>query len=170
MPRRGKFRIEVEVGIDDEVIGADKDVPKLAVDEGNSDESDASEEEEGSELEEGPGKEIVAVPRVATSLADLWLVDNVAISKKHQQAKCSSCGSVGHKWPKCRARNVELMLVNIGAMPAEPLPLAPPRSQQAPEAMELSLARLVMEEDPTVHAAELVPKKITEKSLKAGKR
>jgi hypothetical protein len=168
--RTGQGEIEIEAGVDDEVIGEDEDVQELPVDDGDSSGSDDSDEEEGSELEEGPGKAVAAAPRVATSLADLWLVDNVAVSKKHQQAKCSSCGSVGHKWPKCRARNVELMLVNIGAMPAEPLPLPPARPQQATKAVELLLARAVMELNPALPATELAPKKIPEKSVKAGKR
>jgi hypothetical protein len=103
-------------------------------------------------------------PEALRTLFGPATVDNVAVSKKHQQAKCSSCGSVGHKWPKCRARNVALMLVNIGAMPAEPLPLPPARPQQAAKAMELLLARAVMELNPALPATELAPKKIPENS------
>ena len=108
-------------------------------------------------------------PKVVKTFADLWLVGNDGERKSRKEAECSSCGAVGHKWPKCRARNIEL-LVNIGAMPSEPLLLPPPRPRRRDKVAEPSVVQEVMEAEPELPEVESGAKKIAEKSRKAKKR
>ncbi len=113
-----------------------------------SEKGDESEESEGGGRNESAMKEIVVAPKTVKSLSDLWLVENGGKSKTREEAHCSSCGALGHKWPKCRARNIELTLVNIGAMPSEPVPHPQLQVTQAAEVAESLLMREVMEADP----------------------
>ncbi len=140
-------------------------MPELAMND-VSEKGDESEESEGGGCEESAVKEIVAAPKTVKSLSDLWLVENGGKSKRREEAHCSSCGALGHKWPKCRARNIELMLVNIGAMPSEPVPHPQPRLSQAAKIAEPSLMREVME----LPNIEPMVEKNVEKSRKAKKR
>lgn len=108
---------------DDEIIDAELDVDVPVVDlveEGSESEGDDEEEDEGEGLEDGEDGEVVE-EKVVRSLADLFYVGSGQTQKRAEQAKCSSCGGIGHKWPKCRKRDIELMLVNIGAMSPRPV-------------------------------------------------
>jgi hypothetical protein len=89
-------------------------VPELPLNEESNEEDESNDERDDGP--KGTGKEMVVAPTEVKSFADLWLVGNDARSRKRKEAECSSCGVVGHKWPKCRARNIELMLVNLGAI------------------------------------------------------
>ncbi len=167
--RKPKAEIESRAEGDDDDIVEDWDVPEVPLNEKSSEE-DESDGGRDDEPEGSPGKEMVVVPKVVKAFADLWLVGNDARSKKRKEAECSSCGAAGHKWPKCRARNIELMLVNIGAMPSEPLELPQPCPGQVSKVTEPSLVREVIEAFPELPDVELASEKIAEKSRKAKKR
>jgi hypothetical protein len=139
-------------------------VPELPLKE-ESNEEDESDDERDDGPEGSAGKEMRAAPTVVKSFADLWLVGNDARSKKRKEAECSSCGAVGHKWPKCRARNIELMLVNIGSMPSEPLVLPQPCPDQLTKVTE-PLMREVMEMNPELPDVELAAEKIAKERVK----
>ena len=123
-PKGGKDGRDVGVAEgDDEIIDAELDVDVPVVDlveEGSESEGDDEEEDEGEGLEDGEDGEVVE-EKVVRSLADLFYVGSGQTQKRAEQAKCSSCGGIGHKWPKCRKRDIELMLVNIGAMSPRPV-------------------------------------------------
>ncbi len=125
-------------------------------------------EGEDDALVESAGNEMVT-PTVK-SLSDLWLVDTDGKSKTLKEAHCSSCGALRHKWPKCRSRNIELMLVKIGAMISEPLLLPEPRASRAAGAAELLLIREVAEVGPEQANVGPAVEKNVEKSRKAKKR
>jgi hypothetical protein len=152
---------------DDDVIIEDEEVPELPLKEESNEEDESDDERDDGP--EGTGKEMVVAPTEVKSFADLWLVGNDARGKKRKEAECSSCEAIGHKWPKCRARNIELMLVNIGAMPSEPLLLPLPRPRRPAKVAEPSVVQEVMEPDPELPDIEPSPEKIAEKSREAKK-
>lgn len=76
----------------------------------------------------GPAEQAVASPvaKVVSCIDDLFWTHSKPKTTVKAEAKCASCGGTGHKWPKCRSRNIELMLVTVNAMPAGALlPLLP---------------------------------------------
>ncbi len=61
---------------------------------------------------------------IFSSDSSMWsLMDNVGPKshrrKSRAQQSCRSCGKDGHKWPKCRNRSIELMLVSLGVLDEE---------------------------------------------------
>jgi hypothetical protein len=169
---------EIEIGEGDDlaiVKENDLDVPELPRNE-RSDGEDESDEESDEKSDDGlkEAGEVVPPPTEVQSFADFWLVGNDAgASKKVKESECSACGKAGHKWPKCRARNIELMLVSIGAMSngqSEVLVASPPRPRRPVRVVEQSLVQAVMEADPAVPDGEPVAEKIAEKSRKGKKR
>jgi hypothetical protein len=158
--KKGKARVQPEG--DDEVIAEDEDVPILSPEE-LSDEVDRGGVAAGGGPDACLTKEVGMPPSVAKSLSDLWVVENEARLTKREEAKCSACGETGHKWPKCRARNVELMLVNIGAMPLQPV-LAP--QPQVARVAGPSVTLEVLAADPGVPYVKLADKRIGEKNVK----
>lgn len=156
---------------DDEVIVVDEDVPELLENEEIGEIGDAEDGNEDSGPATGRVGEEILEQRVAKSVSDLWLVENEAKKKTRKEARCASCGAFGHKWPKCRFRNIELMLVNINAMPSEPI-LSPPRpvADEGVKAVEGSLVQQVLEVGPEqVNVVPAVEKHV-EKSRKTKKR
>ncbi len=54
-----------------------------------------------------------------TSVTDLWRVGREVVRTQKADAAHRSCGATGHNWPKCRARNIELMLSKMCAAARE---------------------------------------------------
>ncbi len=110
---------------DDEAIVFDGEVPELP-EVGEMGESDTNDEENG--LAKGAAEVAEVAVSKAKALSDLWLVDSAVERRVRAEATCISCGATGHKWPKCRARNIEPMLVKIQAMLArDEVTVLPPR-------------------------------------------
>ncbi len=96
---------------DDEAIVFDRDVEEF---EDGEEECESEESDQEIEKQERHQQD---VPKKVKSILELAWRDGTAGKRKMRaEATCLSCGDTGHKWPKCRARNIELMLVNIKAM------------------------------------------------------
>jgi hypothetical protein len=79
------------------------------------------EEEEGEKEEESLQNQNVEVSfPVQTASRSVWdIIAGEDPQKKQIKLKsCTACGKEGHSWPTCRRKNVEFMLLKIGAMRA----------------------------------------------------
>ncbi len=96
---------------------------------GGEKEDDEEEEEEEVEDEEEDREEVddVVEPngQAAFQIGELFSSGKGGANQVGAEQKCSGCGLSGHKLPKCRNRNIELMLVGIRAMPPAPVAVLP---------------------------------------------
>jgi hypothetical protein len=82
---------------------------------------DEEEEEEGEKEEEFLQNQNMEVSfPVQTASRSVWdIIAGEDPQKKQIKLKsCTACGKEGHSWPTCRRKNVEFMLLKIGAMRA----------------------------------------------------
>ncbi len=110
---------ELELEGEDEAIAFDGEVEEAGEEERDS--SDGDSEKEDGVVHEAMGNGVNAIdvpPSVnVTTISDLWRVGSKVSKTPKADAECRSCGGTGHKWPKYRTRNIELMLVKINVMP-----------------------------------------------------
>jgi hypothetical protein len=82
---------------------------------------DEEEEEEGDKEEDFLQNQNMEVSfPVQTASRSVWdIIAGEDPQKKQAKLKsCTACGKEGHAWPTCRRKNVEFMLLKIGAMQA----------------------------------------------------
>ncbi len=80
---------------------------------------DKGEEEEGEKEEEFLQNLDMEVPfPVQTASRSVWdiIAGEDPQTKQAKLKLCNACGKEGHAWPTCRRKNVEFMLLKIGAM------------------------------------------------------
>ncbi len=110
-----KTKMDSDVNGEDEEIVFDEEVAEI---ERVSDSSSDSSDHDGEDAEERPAGVGLVMSAPVTSIADLWRVGSEVVRTQKADAACRSCGATGHKWPKCRARNIELMLSKMSVLPS----------------------------------------------------
>lgn len=110
---------ELQMEGEDEAILFDGEVEEVGEEEEDCRDGDCEKEDGAVHDTRGHDVHATDVPSVGnvTTIADLFRVGSKVSKTPKADAECRSCGGTGHKWPKCRARSIELMLVKINVMP-----------------------------------------------------
>jgi hypothetical protein len=129
VPREASEMLEEVLNADDYELHFDGELEVVEVEGDSGEKEDDEEEDEEVEDEEEVGEEVddVVDPngQVAFQIGELFSSGKGRGNQVGAEQKCSGCGLSGHKLPKCRNRNIELMLVGIRAMPPAPVAVLP---------------------------------------------